>query len=310
MSTRHRLRATVIKAHSGFFEVRLKDGRTFEASSRKKTRSRESRAPVVLPGDSVEIEIHPDDSCSIEKVFDRKTLIERTDDYRRNRSRPVLANVDYALAVFAADRPKTRVESIDRYLISIEYQCLKTALVFNKWDLADEEAKAKADLYEQAGYRVLRVSVRDEPDRLKSEVLNLDFERLYICGPSGVGKTSITNIMLPNQKGKTGAVSDLRGKGRHTTTSVEFKPLDENRYLADTPGLTRLTLLGMPADNLKNLYREFLTPAENCRYRGCLHHDEPDCAVRDAVGDTISAERYKSYLEFYAEIDEASKNRR
>jgi ribosome biogenesis GTPase len=194
------------------------------------------------------------------------------------------------------------VPGIDRYIVACEYQHLDVTLVFNKWDLADEEALALVDLYEKAGYKVLKTRAIEDPEDTRSQVMGLDFSKLYVLGPSGVGKSSITNAILPDHGAATGEVNDVTGKGRQTTTHIELVRLGQGRYLADTPGLGHLTMLGIEPHNLKNLYRELYALASSCRYANCLHIDEPDCAVKAELGSAVSEQRYRSYCDFVTDL--------
>jgi ribosome biogenesis GTPase len=264
--------------------------------------SASGRSNPIVAGDRVELSSPHAGEYVIERLIPRKTLISRGSDKRRGRTHTIIANADHALVVFAADKPRSRVPGIDRYIVACEYQHLDVTLVFNKWDLADDESRALAELYERAGYTVLRTCAISEPELTRQQVMNVDFQRLYVLGPSGVGKSSITNAILPNHGAATGAVNDVTGKGRQTTTHIEMVPLGQGRYLADTPGLGHLTMLGIEPHNLRNLYREFVDLAPRCRYPDCLHIDEPHCAVKEELGGAISRKRYESYCDFVADL--------
>jgi ribosome biogenesis GTPase len=296
----------VLSARSGHFKLELEDGRTVEASARKKIMAGASRDNPVVAGDEVEVD-EQDGVFTLEKLLPRRTLVSRGSDKRRGRTHTIVANVDHALVVFAANKPRSRVNGIDRYLIACEYQHLDVTLVFNKWDLADEESIALANLYENAGYRVLKTRALDEPEVTKQMIDEISFERLYVLGPSGVGKSSITNALIPNFDAATGGVNQVTGKGRHTTTHIELIPMGK-RYLADTPGLGHLSMLGIEPSNLKNLYREMMGLSSDCRYPNCLHLEEPGCKVKEALeesfedGSKVAKERYLSYREFYGDL--------
>lgn len=297
------MKATVLSARSGNFRCVLENGTVVDAVARKKTMSASGRRTPVITGDRVEIE-EVEGNHTIESLHDRSTLISRGSEKRRGKQHSIIANVDHALVVFAADRPRCRVPAVDRYLIACEFQHLDTTLVFNKWDLADDESHRLKDLYEKIGYRVVTTSAQEGPEATKAAVLGLDFEKVYIMGPSGVGKSSILNACLEEERAATGGVNEVTGKGRHTTTHVELLPLGDGRYLADTPGLGHLSMLGIEPHNLGNFYHEFAELSEGCRYPDCSHIHEPGCQVIEAVGGEVHPERYRSYLDFRASLEE------
>lgn len=304
------MKGVVLQARSGHFKVYLENGQTVDAAARKKVHGSEKFDQQIICGDIVEVEDHQSSLVSIEKVHPRKTLIERGSDHRRGRTHSIVANVDRALIVFAANKPRSRVQSIDKFLVAAEYQNLNVTLAFNKWDLQDEQAQKLADLYMKAGYETLLISATQNKEQTRKEILALDFEKLYILGPSGVGKTSIINIILPDEQGETGKVNEITGKGRHTTTHIEMKLIGDNRFIVDTPGLGLWSQIGIEAHNLKNYYYEFKNVTEGCQYHNCLHRAEPNCNVKELIGDTISQERYDSYLSSLTELEEENKRKK
>ena len=291
----------MLSARSGHFKCELADGTIVVASARKKVMGGADRNNPIVAGDEVDV-LSQGETHTIEALLPRRTLIERGSEKRRGRTHTIVANVDHALVVFASSQPRSRVSGIDRYLVACEYQGLDVTLVFNKWDIADEESKALAELYERAGYAVLRTQAIEEPEKTRQAILEIPFRRVYVLGPSGVGKSSITNALLPGHNAATGEVNEVTGKGRQTTTHIELVALEEGRYLADTPGLGHLAMLGIEPNNLKNLYREMFALAPHCRYPDCLHLHEPECAVKAQMGLSISPERYQSYGDFYVDL--------
>lgn len=295
------MKALVISARSGHFKCELADGSILVASARKKVMGGADRNNPIVAGDEVDV-LSQGDSHTIEALLPRRTLIERGSQKRRGGTHTIVANMDHALVVFAASQPRSRVSGIDRYLVACEYQNLEVTLVFNKWDIADEESKTLAELYEKAGYTVLRTRALEEPEITRKAILEIPFVKIYVLGPSGVGKSSITNALLPGHGAATGEVNEVTGKGRQTTTHIELVQLVVGRYLADTPGLGHLAMLGIEPENLKNFYREMFALAPQCRYPNCLHLQEPDCAVKAELNLRVSPERYQSYCDFYADL--------
>lgn len=289
------MKGFVIAARSGFYKVVLEDGTERLATARGHNKIANEAAGGILTGDDIELSDDGEQPV-IERVLPRRTFIERGGLDRRGKTQPLVANVDRALVVFAAQNPRSRATAIDRYLVSVEYQDLDLTLVFNKWDLRDEQAEQLVSIYRSAGYAVLTLNTLHDPEQTRAAVDAIPFSRLYICGPSGVGKTTIINTLMPSAEASAvGEVNASSGIGRHTTTTIELKRFALGRYLVDTPGLGQLVLRGLEPHNLKNFYREFLPAAQNCRYGDCLHLEEPACAVREVIGQAVAPERYESY---------------
>ncbi len=296
------MKAVVLEARSGFFKVKLESGEVVDATARKKIMGAAKRDSPIIPGDNVVIQLHSSGDASIEDVEDRKVLIQRGSDKRRGQQHAIVANVDRALVVFAAEKPRCRIQQIDRYLIAAEYQNLDVTLVFNKWDLKNAYSEELFKIYSDAGYNCLKFEALEKTNDVKNKIDNLHFEKLYIMGPSGVGKSSIINAIFPEERARTGNVNQNTGKGRHTTTHVELLSMDETRFVVDTPGMGQLVMLGIEAANLKNFYKEFVILADRCKYRTCLHMEEPGCEVKKEVGGIIDEKRYQSYVNFLAEL--------
>jgi len=302
--------ALVLSARSGHFLLHFKDGRTAQAAARKKVMSASQNMHQIIAGDEVMVSFQ-NDAYTIEKRLKRKTFVSRGSGKRRGRVHAIVANVDHAILVFAANKPRSRVGGIDRYLVACEYQHLDVSLVFNKWDLSDKESEELAEIYSKAGYSVLKTEALIRSDEARGLILDLPFKKLYVMGPSGVGKSSLLNAIFDEEaKAVTGAVNEVSGKGRQTTTHIELCPLGDGRFVSDTPGLGHLIMLGIEPHNLKNFFREFQDLSDNCRYQNCLHIDEPQCAVKDEIGESVHVERYQSYLDFYSDLcDEYDKTK-
>jgi ribosome biogenesis GTPase / thiamine phosphate phosphatase len=295
------LKAIILEARSGFFKVKLESGEIVDATARKKIMGAAKRDSPIIPGDNVIIQTHENGDASIEEVLDRTVLIQRGSEKRRGHQHAIVANVDHALIVFAADKPRCRIQQIDRYIVAAEYQHLDVTLVFNKWDLSNEHSEELVEIYSAAGYDCIQCEALNKSQDVKRQIENIKFEKLYIMGPSGVGKSSIINTIFPD-KMVTGSVNQNTGKGRHTTTHVELLVMDDHRYIVDTPGMGQLVNLGVEAANLKNFYREFVELAEICKYRTCMHLEEPGCEIKENIGEKIDEKRYQSYVNFVSDL--------
>lgn len=248
---------------------------------------------------------------TIEELLPRRTFITRGSDKRRGKQHAIVANVDHAMVVFAANRPRSRVAGIDRYLVACQYQHLDVTLVFNKWDLKDEVSESLVKTYRDCGYKVLTTMAQENPQEARECIESIDFKKLYVVGPSGVGKSSLLNAAIPGNLAATGKVNERSGLGRQTTTHIELVPFGESCFIADTPGLGHLTMLGIEPHNLRNFYPEMASLGTECRFADCLHLNEPGCRVLDEIGESVSPERHESYQLFHLDlVNEAEKIRR
>ena len=211
--------------------------------------------------------------------------------------RPRIANVDQILVVMSAMKPDFNTGLLDRYLAVIEHAGIPAALVINKRDLApenDARLKAYSDIYTGAGYAAVLTSA-EKKEGLEELREIMSGKLSVLAGPSGVGKTSLLNALIPEAGRETGAVSRKIERGRHTTRHTEILALSNGGFCADTPGFTSLDLTNIPPAKLSGLFREFLPFLDKCRFADCLHIKETDCAVKEQVGRKIHPSRYESY---------------
>jgi ribosome biogenesis GTPase len=287
------LTGRVLQFTAGVYRVHTTEG-TLECSLRGRAK-RDAGEPVAI-GDRVTLERLEDGSCRIEEVLPRDSRLSRHSMARR-REQVLAANVDQVAAVFAAARPDPDVRLLDRLLAVAELHDLPSLIVVNKTDLAEAgEIPAAMKSYAAIGYPVLPTCA------ISRAGLDLLQERLagritVFTGPSGVGKTSILNAILPDLDLRVGAVGDRSGKGKHTTSAGLLIPLPEGGYLADTPGIQYFEPAGVDPADLAHAFREFRPLVHHCRFADCRHRAEPGCAVREAVADgSIHAHRHDTYL--------------
>ena len=219
--------------------------------------------------------------------------------------RPAVANVDQAFVIFAMENPKPNYMLLDRFLIMMEQQGIPAVVCFNKKDLGtEEELDFLYRTYTQCGYRVILSSA------LKGDGISEIHEILrgkttVVAGPSGVGKSSLTNSLQGEIQMETGEISKKLKRGKHTTRHSQVIPVGEDTFLVDTPGFSSLYLTDMEEQELKNYFPEFREYEEGCRFQGCRHIHEPGCAVKEALeADKISRLRYEDYLSLHQELKE------
>lgn len=283
---------TVLRVIGGFFRVLLDDGRTVETKPRGRLRR---EGATIVAGDRVQVVAPADGIGVIEGVLPRRIALQR----------PSVANVDQMAAVMALAEPAPNYALLDRLLVGAAFSGLDPLVVWNKADLVSpEQARREMDVYENAGYRVVAASARTgegvEPlaEALRGRITTL-------AGPSGVGKSALLNALNPLWERAEGEVSDRLGLGRHTTRAVELLPLKDGGLVADTPGFSTFDLRDVPAAELRRLWPELVRESSACRFPGCLHGTEPDCAVREAVQEgRIHRRRYDNYVHMLKELED------
>ena len=288
----------VLKGVGGFYTVdEIGPGAAGHWECRLRGRFRREMQEV-LPGDIVAFE-------TVDEAT-RRGVVEEVKPRRNRLIRPPVANVDQALIVLASDQPQPDLWLLDRLLIMIKAEDVQPLICWNKEDLAGlGELDLYLKPYEAAGVSQLVTNavngsgVRELGDRLAGRTT-------VLAGPSGVGKSSLLNLIEPGIALKTGEVSDKLGRGKHTTRHVEWIPLTIGGWVADTPGFSRLLMPeSVASSSLVDYYPEFEAPAADCRFRSCLHDQEKDCGVSQAAREgTIDEGRYKRYLAFLEELKE------
>ena len=281
----------IIKGIAGFYYVHVDSLGVYECKAKGIFRKQDIK-PLV--GDNVIIEVLDEDN----RIGNITEILPRTSELIR----PAAANVDQALVIFAITNPEPNFNLLDRFLVMMDYQSLPTVILFNKEDLADDSEKERVkNIYRDCGCTLLFASAAKEQGL--SEVREILMGKTTIlAGPSGVGKSSLTNYLLQKSTMETGDVSRI-GRGRHTTRHSEIFCMEKDSYICDSPGFTSLMLPDIEAGELRYYYPEFAWYEGKCRFNGCVHVNEPDCAVKSAVEEgIICRERYDSYLCLYDEL--------
>lgn len=297
------LKGLVHRVRGGVYKVALESGEVLKASLRGRLKLEQRPGNQVVIGDRVRV-AGDGGTYTIEEIFPRETAITRSRFGGRS-VKVLVANADRMLLVVAAARPKTRRDLIDRLLVVAESGGVAPIIVVNKMDLQGALAVAEelGGVYEPLGYEVMRVSA------LTGEGLDRFGEKICqgiaaLAGPSGVGKSSLVNAFEPEHRLRTGELSRKRGTGRHTTVNASLIQLGCGGLVADTPGFSDVGLWGVRRSELDSCFPEFRPLLEGCRFRGCSHLHEPNCAVRAALDKgTIDSDRYESYRVMLEESD-------
>jgi ribosome biogenesis GTPase / thiamine phosphate phosphatase len=291
----------VLRARSGFYTVRTDEGDLVEARLRGRVKKLRQASDLAVIGDRVVVERLPDGTGAIASVEARHRRFSRRQPGPRGswREDVMVANPDLVAAVFACDRPPPNPRLVDRFLVVAEYNEVPVMLVANKVDLTGPDAaRERFGTYERIGYPVVYASTKD---LIGIEELR---ERLagklsIVTGPSGVGKSTLLNVLQPGLHLATGEVSSvLSGKGKHTTTHAELLSLEgpDGGYVADTPGIRELGLWEIPPTELAWCFPEVRPHLGACAFNDCSHLHEPRCGLRAAVAaGHVSEERYDSY---------------
>ena len=287
----------LISSISSYYEIRKEDGQRMICRARGKLKL-DGIEP--LPGDRVRWMPNPTNSCEgiLTGIEHRKNCFVR----------PNVANVDQIVFVATAARPITDPSLIDRLSVAAEYSDAEFILCLNKMDL--DEAEKLREQYAMCRFPVLPVSAHTG-EGMELLRQHLEGKVSVLTGNSGVGKSSILNFLLPDAALPVNEISQKHGRGKHTTRHTTFYPLSRDGWVADSPGFASLELsqlCDVQAQQLADCFAEF--PRDRCRFHDCMHHNEPDCAVRGALAQgQISDSRYTSYITMLKELQEREKNK-
>jgi len=288
--------------HNQFWKCRLKGKFKLDESIR-------SSNPIAV-GDIVhfDIEDKTEETGMIYEIETRANYVARVSPKNRNLKHIIASNLDQSLLIATLKNPKTSSGFIDRFLVSCEAYHIPAIIAFNKSDIYGEEENDRylylKNIYEAIGYKVLLISAKEKTSIDKLIAL-LENKKTLISGHSGVGKSSLINVLMPEQDLKVMEVSDWSGKGMHTTTFAEMYDLTNTSKLIDTPGIRELGIVDIEKEELSGYFPEMRTRLQHCKFNNCLHLNEPDCAIQDAVIEgEIEEERFANYLAILATLGE------
>lgn len=299
-----------MRSTGSWYEVRADSGKVYRArlKGKFKLKGPKTSNPITV-GDQVlfSMEDEANQTVLIEEISPRQNYIIRKSVHKTSHGQLLAANVDQAIFIFTYKFPKTSLGFLDRFLVTAEAFRIPVTIVFNKMDLLNEEEKDQvfewAGLYQELGYGVLFTSIP-----LNQGIS--EFKEMFqgkvslMAGHSGVGKSSLLNIVAPTLHIKTKEISDFAQKGVHTTTYSTMWELGPKTYLIDSPGINEFGVMEIEKEELAHYFPEMRALLGQCKFNNCLHLHEPHCVVQQAVKDgEIASSRYLSYFSIFENDD-------
>lgn len=291
------MQGLVIENISNLYKIEIENKQIYQATARGKFKKDEI-TPVV--GDKVDIEILDKENkkAIIEEILPRKVYVKR----------PKLANITQIIFVVSSKDPKPDLLMLDKQLVFAEFLGIKAIIVLNKTDLdEDKQFKKIKENYEKIGYLVIKTEAKNKigTEELKQEMKN---NINAFSGNSGVGKSTLVNAIFQSEITQEGEISRRNKRGKNTTTSIKLYEIDNNTYIADTPGFSSYDVQGISYKDLDKYFIEFLPHISECEFRGCTHIKEKKCGVKNAVEKMkIDKGRYERYCTLYQKLKEDKK---
>lgn len=302
----------VIKSTGSWYTVLNPEDKIIECRIKGKFRIKGivTTNPLAV-GDRVDFDLNEDGTGIVTKIHKRKNYIIRRATRFHKEAQLLAANIDQAIVMVSLKQPATPMEFIDRMLLTAEAYHIPCTIVINKIDLLNKEAMIELDEFKKtyglAGYSCIESSLLENTNVKLIENL-LKSKLTLIAGNSGVGKSTLLNLISPGLKLKTTEISNYHQAGKHTTTFSEIFRLDEDSYVIDSPGIKAFGLIDMEKAEIGLYFPEIFRISKNCKFTNCTHMHEPGCAVGEAVENgEIGSSRYKSYLNIM--LDDESKHR-
>jgi len=296
---------TVYKSTGSWYFVKSEEGDLYQCRIKGKFRIKgiKSTNPIAV-GDSVEFDIETkgDEEIGVIKlIHERSNFIVRKSVNLSKQTQIIASNIDLAFLLITINNPPTLTTFIDRFLVTAQAYSIKVILVFNKIDSYKEEEKGEIaylkDIYETIGYTCIEVSAIKNINLDTIKRLMKGKTSLFSCH-SGVGKTTLLNALEPGLNLKTKQISDQHQQGQHTTTFAEMFDLSFNAKIIDTPGIKGFGVVDIDKEELGDYFTEFFALKSACKFHNCIHVNEPQCAVKEALeNEKVSWSRYKSYLQ-------------
>ncbi len=306
------MKGLITKSTGSWYQVLELDHKQFyEARIRGKFKLLKSRLtnPIAV-GDFVEFELEQDQVAWITKIEPRKNYLIRKSVNLSKESHIIASNIDLACFIFTLKFPETSLGFLDRFLACCEAYNIPAMILFNKMDTLNNDEKEIVDeienIYQNIGYQTLKISSYSNLnlDTLKEEIKN---NVSVFFGHSGCGKSTLVNAIQPDLNLKTGEISDVHLKGKHTTTFAQMHFWDFGGSVIDTPGVREFAMIDVEKEEIQHYFPEIFETGRSCKFHNCLHINEPKCAVLEAIeNDEIQESRYFTYLKIMDEVEENS----
>ncbi len=299
------LKGIVVKSTGSWYTVRMQNGERLECRIKGQFRIKglnlKNTNPIAV-GDSVGVEHDAVEGIGMISVLDdRKNYIIRRSTNLSKQTHIIAANIDHAYVMATLIEPRTSTGFIDRFLVTAEAYGIPASVIFNKRDLLDEEYSeyvvALMGLYEGLGYNCYFLSATNE-EQVAALGKVMEGKINLIAGHSGVGKSTLINALIPDLAIRTGIISRVHSKGMHTTTFAEMHEMPNGGFIIDTPGIKEFGIVDVEKNELAHYFPEMSSRLGQCKYNGCRHDHEPNCAIKKAVEDgKIALTRYECYLQ-------------
>ena len=299
------MKGIVIKSYGDTCKIKVSDS-IYRCKIRGKHRLKNNYSNPVVSGDYVDIRLSGEKGYGIiEKIYERKNYFIKK-SIKENKGHLIGSNIDQVIIIFSIKNPYTKLVFLDKCLSASKYYKIKPIILFNKIDLLDTNEKERLDIinneYKKLGFCCISVSAKFNIGMGKLK-LKLKNKQSLILGNSGVGKSTIINRISSFSNQKTDSLSSKTGRGKQTTTFSEMFKIDNSTTIIDTPGFKDFNFFQIEKNDIKYLYPEFEKKFNNCKFSNCTHTNEPNCSIKDSIGNDIWERRYKNYLLIVSEFD-------
>ena len=300
------MKGKIIQTTGSWYQV-LVDGKIIAARLKGKFKldQFDTTNPIAV-GDDVIIEATERHEYVIQEILERHNYIIRQSPRNKHQRHIIASNIDLALLIVTISQPRTSLGFIDRFIAAAASFHIPVKIIINKIDLIKEKEMEQLEymqiVYNRLGYDVICSSTitNEGIELIRAALAN---KTTLIAGHSGVGKSTLLNVLQPELNLKTGKISEKWGKGMHTTTFATMFQLFENTFIIDTPGIKEFMMLQVEPEEVSGYFIDIKQFATNCQFNNCLHQNEPNCAVKDAVENKqIAATRYENYLHIIENI--------
>jgi len=299
------MKGIVIKSYGDTCKIKVSDS-IYRCKIRGKHRLKNNFSNPIVSGDFVDIILSGEKGYGIiEKIYERKNYFIKK-SIKENKGHLIGSNIDQVIIIFSIKNPYTKLVFLDKCLSASKYYKIKPIILFNKIDLLDSNEKERLEIinneYKKLGFFCISVSAKFNigMDKLKLKLKN---KQSLILGNSGVGKSTIINRISSFSNQKTDSLSSKTGRGKQTTTFSEMFKIDNSTTIIDTPGFKDFNFFQIEKNDIKYLYPEFEKKFNNCKFSNCTHTNEPNCSIKDSIGNDIWERRYKNYLLIVSEFD-------